>query len=76
MKNVYGDNATNLTLSDNAYYAYSVTDPLEIVEIEQDDGTFVYQMSGAYNPSYLMTEEEINLYLEEVAAELREEIDE
>ena len=47
MKNVYGDNATNLTLSDDAYYVYSVTDPLEIVEIEQDDGTFVYQMSGA-----------------------------
>lgn len=75
MKKVYGSDETNLTLSADAYYAYSATDPLEIVEIEQDDGGFLYQMRGAYNPSYLMTAEEVNEYLEEEAAEIRENND-
>ena len=59
---IYGNEKTNLTLSDKAYKVYRNTDPLKIVE--EDDGT--YSMTGCFE-LYGMTEKDVNRVLEQIA---------
>ena len=56
---IYGDEKTNLTLTDKAFEVYSNTDPLKI--IEEDDGT--YSMTGCIE-RFGMTEDQVNAVLE------------
>ena len=37
MKRIYGNEKTNLTLTEKAYQIYSNTDPLRIIEEEYED---------------------------------------
>ena len=57
---IYGNDKTNLVLSDKAFEVYSNTDPLKI--IEEDDGT--YSMTGCIE-RHGMTEDDVNTVLEE-----------
>ena len=59
---IYGNEKTDLVLSDKAYEVYSNTDPLNI--IEEDDGT--YSMKGCFG-RYGMTAEDVNRFFEELA---------
>ena len=61
---VYGNEPTNLKLSDLAFEVYSNTDPLTIVE--ETDGT--YSMHGCFEQTG-MTAEEVNSFLEELGSE-------
>ena len=65
---IYGNENTNLTLTDKAFAVYSVCDPLQIEE--HDDGT--YSLRGIEDRDG-MTAEDVNCWLEELADELREE---
>lgn len=60
---IYGNEKTHLTLTDKAFAAYSVTDPLTIVEFEDDTGMVSYSMHGAVDRGG-MTEESVNAILE------------
>lgn len=57
----YGNEKTNLTLSEKAFKAYSNSDPCDI--IEHDDGT--YSMRGILDRDN-MTEADVNQVLEEL----------
>ena len=59
---IYGNEKTNLELTDKAFAVYSDTDPLKI--IEEDDGT--YTMTGVFE-RYGMTAEDVNRVLESFA---------
>ena len=60
----YGNEATNLKLSDKAYTAYSESDPLEIYEEEKESG-YRYDMEGIIEEKD-MTEKEVNTTLEDL----------
>lgn len=60
----YGDEMTNLKLSDKAYTAYSESDPLEIYEDEKECG-YRYDMEGIIEEQD-MTEKEVNTTLEDL----------
>lgn len=60
----YGDEMTNLKLSDKAYTAYSESDPLEIYEDEKETG-YRYDMEGIIEEQD-MTEKEVNTTLEDL----------
>lgn len=67
MKNLgkrYGDEKTNLTLTDKAYACYSVTDPISIYERETDEG-FRYALRG-FDDCDNLTAEQVNATLEEI----------
>lgn len=85
---VYGNEYTNLTLSDKAQAFYSGCSPLTIyereVDVEDEDGYIIdteyrYTMCGGFETiDYLhsrqwLTKDEINQYLEELADELAQE---
>lgn len=70
MKRIYGNEKTNLTLTEKAYQIYSNTDPLRIVEeeYEDDNGEKKYRyFIAAYFGDKAMTGEQINAFLEELA---------
>mgnify|MGYP003290017008 CR=1 FL=1 len=62
---VYGNEKTNLVLSDKAEAIYNECDPIKI--IEQDDGT--YSLRG-FEHRDGMTAEEVNAWFEDLADEL------
>lgn len=65
---IYGNEKTNLTLTDKAFEVYSNTDPLKI--IEEDDGT--YSMTGCFE-RYGMSAEQVNSVLESFADECEDD---
>ena len=70
MKRIYGNEKTNLTLTEKAYQIYSNTDPLRIVEEEYEDesGEKKYRyFIAAFFGDKAMTENELNAFLEEIA---------
>ena len=75
MKRIYGNEKTNLTLTEKAYQIYSNTDPLRIIEEEYEDenGDKKYRyFIAAYFGDKAMTEDELNAFLEEIADEIGE----
>ncbi len=75
MKRIYGNEKTNLTLTEKAYQIYSNTDLLRIVEeeYEDEDGEKKYRyFIAAYFGDKAMTENELNTFLEEIADEIGE----
>ena len=75
MKRIYGNEKTNLTLTEKADQIYSNTDPLRIVEeeYEDEDGEKKYRyFIAAYFGDKPMTEVELNAFLEEIADEIGE----
>ena len=75
MKRIYGNEKTNLTLTEKAYQIYSNTNPLRIVEEEYEDknGEKEYRyFIAAYFGDKPMTEVELNAFLEEIADEIGE----
>ena len=75
MKRIYGNEKTNLTLTEKAYQIYSNTDPLRIIEeeYEDEDGKKKYRyFIAAYFGDKAMTEDELNAFLEEIADEIGE----
>ena len=75
MKRIYGNEKTNLTLTEKAYQIYSNTDPLRIIEEEYEDenGDKKYRyFIAAYFGDKAMTEDELNAFLEEIADEFGE----
>lgn len=65
---IFGNEKTNLILTEKAAAMYAECDPLKI--IEQDDGN--YSIRGIEDRDG-MTAEDVNCWLEELAGELREE---
>ena len=61
----YGDENTHLVLTDKAFEAYSNTDPLKILEYEDEDGNYTYEFRGAFD-SYELTADEVNEWLEDL----------
>ena len=74
MKRIYGDEKTNLALTEKAYQIYSNTDPLRIIEEEyEDDGEKKYRyFIAAFFGDKPMTENELNAFLEYMADEAGE----
>ena len=75
MKRIYGNEKTNLTLTEKAYQIYSNTDPLRIVEEEYEDenGEKEYRcFMAAYLGDKPMTEDALNAFLEYIADEVGE----
>lgn len=75
MKRIYGNEKTNLTLTEKAYQIYSNTDPLRIVEEEYEDenGDKKYRyFIAAYFGDKAMTADELNAFLEYMADEVGE----
>ena len=73
MKRIYGNEKTNLTLTEKAYQIYSSTDPLRIIEEEYEDenGDKKYRyFTAAFFGDKAMTEKEINAFLELMADEV------
>ena len=73
MKRIYGNEKTNLELTEKAYQIYSNTDPLRIVEEEYEDenGDKKYRyFIAAYFGDKAMTENELNTFLEYMADEV------
>ena len=73
MKRIYGDEKTNLTLTEKAYQIYSNTDPLRIVEeeYEDEDGEKKYRyFIAAFFGDKPMTEDALNAFLEYIADEV------
>lgn len=66
---IYGNENTNLKLSDKAFDVYSDTSPLEIREYEKN-GKFTYELNGAIEGVY--SAEEVNEILEEMSDENEE----
>ena len=62
----YGSEKTSLTLTQAARAVYIDSDPMTITEIELDDGTFRYNISGIIDFGNL-TAEEVNAALEAFA---------
>lgn len=71
---IYGSERTHLTLSEKAELLYSNTDPLTIAEIETDGG-YVYEITGCIDCDGVMTEEEVNEFLESLYDEDEEDED-
>ena len=75
MKRIYGNEKTNLTLTEKAYQIYSNTDPLRIIEEEYEDenGDKKYRyFIAAYFREKGMTAEQINEFFEALADEIGE----
>lgn len=75
MKRIYGNEKTNLTLTEKAYQNYSNTDPLRIVEeeYEDEDGEKKYRyFIAVFFGDKPMTESELNAFLEYMADEVGE----
>lgn len=62
---IYGNEKTNLVLSDKAFAMYSECDPIRI--IENDDGS--YSLRG-FDCRDGMTAQDVNEFLEELADEI------
>lgn len=74
MKNLgkrYGNEKTNLTLTDKAYAFYCDADPMSIYERETDEG-FRYALRGFVDCNNL-TAEQVNATLEELFDECNNE---
>lgn len=71
---IYGNENTHLTLTDKAFAAYSVIDPLDIIEFEDEMGGLSYSFRGAIDAD-LLTEEGVNEWLEELIDCTDEECD-
>ena len=70
MKRIYGNEKTNLTLTEKAYQIYSDTDPLRIIEeeYEDEDGEKKYRyFIAAFFGDKPMTEDALNAFLEAIA---------
>lgn len=68
MKRHYGYQRTRLTLKGAALRAYSSSDPLDIYEIEDDDGECTYTIKAFGDPETKpMTEAELVEMLEDLA---------
>lgn len=75
MKRIYGNEKTNLTLTEKAYQIYSNNDHLRIVEEEYEDeaGEKKYRyFIAAYFRDKGMTAEQINEFFEALADEIGE----
>ena len=75
MTRIYGNEKTNLTLTEKAYQIYSNTDMLRIIEEECEDenGEKKYRyFIAAYFGDKAMTEYELNAFLEYMADEVGE----
>ena len=73
MKRIYGNEKTNLTLTEKAYQIYSNTDALRIIEeeYEDEDGEKKYRyFIAAFFGDKPMTEVELNAFLEYMADEV------
>lgn len=64
---IYGNEKTNLTLSDKAQEYLDKTDPIRIEEFKTDDG-YIYNIRGCFE-RYRMTAEDVNRILEELEDE-------
>lgn len=73
-KRVFGNEPTHLVLTGRAKAVYECTDPLTITEFEQEDGTFLYSLCGAFEDEDLTAEQVNDLLEEEVSAERDAEI--
>ena len=62
----YGSEKTNLVLTEAARAVYIDSDPLMITEVEREDGTFRYNISGIIERKDL-TADEVNAALEALA---------
>ena len=75
MRRIYGHEKTHLTLTEKADQIYSNTDSLRIVEeeYEDEDGEKKYRyFFAAYFGDKVMTENELNAFLESIADEIGE----
>lgn len=61
---IYGNENTHLVLTAKAFEAYSCTTPLAIAEYEQEDGSYLYSMRGAFEADDL-TDVDVNELLEQ-----------
>ena len=62
MKKVYGCTETHLKLSKEAQAVYNDISPIEIIEIETDDGEYLYNVDGCIQINNL-TAERLNDFL-------------
>lgn len=70
MKRRYGDAKTQLILSDKAFRFYSGSDPIDIYEIEDEDGSCTYTLRMFGDPeSKPMGADELTSTLESLADE-------
>lgn len=65
----YGNTKTKLSLTERAYDIYRDTDPLDIWEVEDEDGNCTYSIRGAIEADDL-TADEVSEYIEVLADEL------
>lgn len=67
MKRTYGNEKTNLTLSGKALDFYNMTDPITIIEEEQENGECLYQILSGREPIHdgTMTESKLIKWLED-----------
>ena len=65
---IYGNEPTELKLSDKSQEVYNNTDPLHIYEKLQDGGTYLYDITGCIEMNDL-TENGLNEALEIMGAE-------
>lgn len=68
----FGNERTNLSLSDEAYRIYINSDPCEIYEHEDEDGNCTYSVEGILSRSN-MSEEDVNSLLLSLAEEDEDE---
>jgi hypothetical protein len=67
MKRTYGNEKTNLTLSGKALDFYNMADPITIIEEEQENGEYLYQVLSGRDLLHdgLMTESQLIKWLED-----------
>ena len=68
----YGNEKTRLTLTGKAQDFYNLTDPLDILEYEDSEGNCTYSVTGCFERDN-MTEDELNVFLEELSEDLKED---
>ena len=73
MTRIYGNTSTHLNLTGTALKYYNLTDPIRIVETEED-GEYTYQVFSGHEPMHdgEMTEEQLIRWMEDGYAEYRE----
>ena len=62
---VFGNERTNLSLTNKAQSVYDSTDPIEIREFCDNDGNYSYDIIGCFERTGLSADE-LNEYLEEL----------
>lgn len=67
-KRRFGSECTSLRLSNAAFAVYSDSDPCVIYELEAEDGSLSYSITGIVDRDG-MTEDELNAFLVDLGAE-------